>query len=402
MKAVVITHSSPYESRAEAVGEFLQRKGYAVEWIYASFDHQTKQTRHADIKYHTYLRMNPYQKNLSVKRIVSLKRFGNEVEQYLDREMREGAKADLLYFMIPLNSFCGAAERLKAKYGAKIIIDVMDLWPESLPLKKFKSLPPFRFWSNLRDRHLGCADFIFTECDLYQRKIRLPADRTRTLYWFQERSDTADAADVRPADSGKPGEAEPSADGSTQESAVQWKTGREINLVYIGSINYIIDLELTGRILAELRKYAPVRVHIIGSGIHAEDFRRTAEENGCEAVLYGNVYDEKQKQEIYAVCDFGLNLMVPQVDVGLTMKSLEYLSHNLPFINDIGGDTWNLVEREGIGVNVDRNDLKDSCRKILRYRDQAGSREAVRACYERHFTREVFERTLDDSLKNIL
>ncbi|MBO5521307.1 MAG: hypothetical protein J5973_06510, partial [Eubacterium sp.] len=99
MKAYVITHSSTYESRAEAVGNWLKEQGAEVTWIFADFDHRelkNVERREAD---HVYLHMAPYAGNLSPGRIRSIRGFAAEVEKYLT-----GQKADLLYFMIPANS----------------------------------------------------------------------------------------------------------------------------------------------------------------------------------------------------------------------------------------------------------------------------------------------------------
>ena len=61
----------------------------------------------------------------------------------------------------------------------------------------------------------------------------------------------------------------------------------------------------------------------------------------------------EKKQDIFDQYQCGLNLMVDTVFVGLTIKSLEYMSHDLPLINNIKGDTWKNVEGEQIGFNID-------------------------------------------------
>lgn len=44
-------------------------------------------------------------------------------------------------------------------------------------------------------------------------------------------------------------------------------------------------------------------------------------------------------------------MMKPEVTVGLTMKSVEYLYWGLPLLNTIGGDTWRFIEESQAGFN---------------------------------------------------
>ena len=48
-------------------------------------------------------------------------------------------------------------------------------------------------------------------------------------------------------------------------------------------------------------------------------------------------------------------MMVDDIIVGLTTKSVDYLSLGIPLFNNIKEDTWDLVEKEQIGVNYSGN-----------------------------------------------
>ena len=179
MKAYVITHVSSFEPRAEAVGRWLQDQGAEVTWICSDFDHMQGRSVIRKNKDHVYLHLKPYKRHLSVRRLQSIRSFAGEVGKYLS-----GKKIDLLYILIPANSFVPMAEKLKIETGAVVVLDILDLWPESLPMESIKKLPPLQAWKNLRDKHLSCADLIFTECSLYQKLVDVPVEKTHTLYWF--------------------------------------------------------------------------------------------------------------------------------------------------------------------------------------------------------------------------
>ena len=52
-----------------------------------------------------------------------------------------------------------------------------------------------------------------------------------------------------------------------------------------------------------------------------------------------------------------LNIMKSTVFVGATMKSLEYLYFGLPMINNIMGDTNQIINEYGCGFNIDPKNI---------------------------------------------
>jgi hypothetical protein len=105
--------------------------------------------------------------------------------------------------------------------------------------------------------------------------------------------------------------------------------------------------------LGEVNQKKKAVLHVIGNGEQKEKLLSEVKAAGVQVIDHGVVYDETKKQEIFDQSQFGLNLMVDTVFVGLTMKSLDYMSHDLPLINNIKGDTWKIVEEEQIGFNID-------------------------------------------------
>ncbi len=383
MKAYVITHSSTYETRAEAVGNWMKEQGAEVTWIFADFDHRELKNIDRRKPDHVYLHMAPYTGNLSPNRIRSIRGFAAEVEKYLaDRQ------ADLLYFMIPANSFVPAAGRLKKRTGAKIVFDIIDLWPESLPLPHVDRLLPVYAWKQLRDRHITCADVIFTECALYQELLKLPQERTHTLYWFMEEH-TRGNKDGSGAETGDTACSDAGNDGC-------------LHIAYIGAINNIIDIEAISQLLRLLQKEKPVIVDVIGYGKRKEAFLKALDEAGVQSEDYGAVFDEEEKAEVFRRCSFGLNMMVPQVRVGLTMKSLDYLAYGLPLLNNIAGDTKSLVEEYDAGINIPRENMESVIPRILAMADDPLAGSDARRLYEEKFTEEQFLNTLEKTLAPVL
>ena len=385
MNAYVITHSTAFEDRAEAVGKWLQEQGVQVTWIYSDFLHMKVRTIHRRQENHVYLHMRPYNRNLSVRRMQSIYSFSHEVEKYLT-----GKAVDLLYVIIPANSLAPVAKRIKASTGAKVVFDILDLWPESLPMKHVQGLPPLRYWKKLRDENIDCADLVYTECGFYQSLIRLPEDRTHTLYWFTEPPQTKESETSEE-------------DGTAEQPDGGWgKDGGRIHIAYLGSINYIIDIPMICKVVALLREHRPVTVHVIGEGETKTEFLQALKHTGAEVIDHGAIYDRDRKAEILSGCDFGLNMMVPQVRVGLTMKSLDYLANALPLLNTIGGDTHDLVEEHHVGVNVPAEEPERALEDILAIADEPHVHDKVLKLYNEKFTPDKFRETLRETLLPLL
>ena len=140
-KAVIITSSSTYESRVNAIEAFLSFKGYDVLVLEPEYDHHTKQKRYSRQPTHVYLPMRAYKKNLSLQRIYSLYDFAKKAYQRVKKE-----KPGLLYVLIPANSLVKFCSEYKRKYGGMLICDILDMWPESLPFQFGKKCWPFSVW----------------------------------------------------------------------------------------------------------------------------------------------------------------------------------------------------------------------------------------------------------------
>ena len=145
MKVVIVTNSSSYEPRAEKTGAFLEKNGHQVLWIETDFLHREKRKGRLPKKDHVYLDTISYKKNLSVRRLYSQYDFARKAERFL-----RGQEIDLLYVMIPANSLARAAARIKKMSHAKLVFDIIDLWPESLPVKGLERFWPVQYWRRLR------------------------------------------------------------------------------------------------------------------------------------------------------------------------------------------------------------------------------------------------------------
>lgn len=371
-KAVIITCFDWYDQRLEAVCEVLSQRGYKIQILTSDFNHIKKEkiTEKKDI--YTYIKVPSYKKNISLQRLTSHICFAKKIYKFLKKD-----SPDLIYALLPPNGVTKICARYKRKTSCCLFFDVIDMWPESMPINRFCNTLPYKEWRNLRDNYLNYADHIFLECELYRDSLKKVMPEKSSVLHLYKRQSSQGAQEI------------------LSQIEKYKKQQNKVILAYLGSINYIIDIETICKIVGALTKKTDVEVRIIGDGENRSAFINELERAGATVNYYGKVFEEDKKINILSECDYALNLMKDSVKVGLTIKSIDYLSYGLPLINNIKGDTWQLVEEEEIGVNYDGN-----VDKILDYMDveDANLRLRVFDIYQKYFTRQVFQREFLDNL----
>ncbi|MCM1284299.1 MAG: hypothetical protein NC124_13635 [Clostridium sp.] len=312
-----------YQSRTRYIEKFYGNKGYAIVHLISDFDHG-KKIHIKETRENAYLVHVPgYKRNLSIRRIYSHYAFARAVYKEVQQ-----IKPDIIYCMIPPNFLVKKISKYKKRnFDVKLIYDVYDLWPESILKPKSIYRIPYVIWKYIRDKDIGIADYVLTECGLYQNILKgvLKTGKKGVLYATEE-------------DSGRKLEV--------------LQDMREIHLCYIGTINHIIDVDSICRLIIEIGKRKPVVLHIIGLGENKEKFIKMAERAGADVIDYGPIYESGEKYRIFSKCHFGLNMMKKSVCVGLTLKSLSYFEAGLPILNNIPADTSALVSKYQAGFNI--------------------------------------------------
>lgn len=366
MKICIVNCFDTYEHRVDLLLNTFKSLGHKAIVLTSDFRHIEKTKRNEKKSGYKFFRTEPYSKNLSFKRIKSHRHFSRDVSNYIKSNIE---KIDLIWALIPPNSLVKDLSRIKVKYPkVKLIYDLIDLWPETMPVKKIKEFFPFTYWRDLRDKYINKADYIVTECNLYQNKLKkiLSASKVKTLFFS------------RPYEKYKPDLHLPN---------------DKIALCYLGSVNNIIDIDTIVNIVKTFQMTKPVKLHIIGDGEKRERLITKVKATGADVIYHGKIYDRQKKQFIFDGCHFGLNIMKSSVCVGLTMKSIDYFEFGLPIINNIKGDTWNIVESANIGFNWNEN---TNTKMFSEY--PLNLRKEVRLYFENNLTDTTFKKNISDIL----
>lgn len=348
MNIIIIDCFETWEYRADLLYNILTDEGNQVKVFLSDYQHVNKTRRVEDKKDYKFFTAEPYKSNLSLSRMHSHVQLSRDIFGFVEKHIEN---IDLLWVFAPPNSFVSDAVGVKRRHPkVRLIIDLIDLWPETMPINSLKRMPWISKWKGLRDDNLKYADMIVTECKLYKKVLKLEGKglKAETLYLAHKDMGYEPHIDL-PRDI--------------------------ISLCYLGSINHLIDIGTIGMIIKQCRKKQKVVFHIIGDGEKKKELICTARAAGAEVLYHGKVYDRKEKQKIFDSCHYGLNIMRKSACVGLTMKSIDYFEFGLPIINNIHGDTWDAVEKNGVGVNyrkgllsittIDENEERKNARKFF-------------------------------------
>lgn len=374
MKVIIVNCFDTCEDRIDLVHDYFISKNCDVKVIQSDFRHLKKVRRTNKKKDFIFIETKPYYKNMSVTRLVSHYNYAKKAFMLVDE-----IKPDLLYVIVPPNSLAKFAAKYKKKNrNVKLIFDIIDLWPESIPVKKIKKLPPFILWKIMRDKNLIYADFVITECNLFQRVLRKVLDKIKseTVYLAKQKVDI---------------------------SSYPKFSKEEIHLCYLGSINNIIDIPKIKRLIKLINEVKPVTLHIIGDGENKDNFINEIKSTKANVEYHGKIYDPQKKQEIFDKCQFGLNIMKETVCVGLTMKSIDYFQAGLPIINSIKADTAEIVDKYMIGINVVDENITDAVDKVLKVNEEEyfKFRQNVKKAFDDMFSYQVFYKKFEKIFENV-
>ncbi len=211
--------------------------------------------------------------------------------------------------------------------------------------------------SNIRRNNINCADALVTECDFYHEILSKEYDRDiTTIHWARD------------------------------SKVVQTKPNLlkdRLSLCYIGSINNIIGTKLVTDIIEKCDM--PIVLHVIGEGENRYNFVNL-NSRVCEVIYHGAIREENKKNEIFSMCHAGLNIYKNDLYIGLTVKSIDYFEHGLPVINNIKGDTWSMIQKYNVGINIDEDEIIHG-EEIINMRK---NNKNVYDLFNNNFTKEVF------------
>jgi glycosyltransferase involved in cell wall biosynthesis len=315
---------------------FLQEK-YNVFLLYSTYSHSLKKFRYFNGDDYVPVKTIRYKSNFTPIRFISHIVFQIKVCYKLVY-----INPAIVYVTVPTNGLSFFLSLMKQILGYKLIIDIVDLWPETFPINP--KIKPFLIasiglpTSMARRISIKLADYTLTSSNYFKSVLKLNNKSSGVIYLkkilLKERNPLISNLD------------------------------NVLTIGYIGNIGAIYDFQGLLHLLKEVKKIRPVHLKILGEGNLTKWLLAELDKLGVKYQFFGATYDEDIKERLLEDCWFGFNGFKSNTEVALSYKSLEYLSFSVPIINSAKGDTWEFIDKNNIGLNYDTNDLDMLIEKI--------------------------------------
>lgn len=384
----------------------LAARGHDVTWWSADWSHRRKArrtvppgVRDAEGFALQLVAVRPYARNVSPARIASHRDFGRNFERRANELVGAGTlhRPDVILASLPPLEGPEAAARLARAYGARFILDVMDLWPET-----FERLLPGPEWlrrtagrlllGRMRGRRhtlvaaadaVSAATHTYLDATLGHARPELP----RHVCYL--------GADLR-------------AQAAASREAAPRTADGPLACVYAGSLEVGQDIETliaAAKLLAT--RGESVTLHVAGTGRLEPTLRAAAAEvrGSCRLEVHGLLTADRYRS-LLAACDAGLVLVKPESCVAVPYKVCDYAAASLALVNSLPGELTQLVERHNAGLAYTAGDpaslaaaigrLAADRRLLATLRD--GSRGLAAAAFDRDRTYPAFAAWIERAL----
>ena len=270
----------------------------------------------------------PYLKNVSLARIRSHRAYAKEwmrIVQDLPSFPNLPNLPNLIISSTPTLSAAAAALTIGRALGSKVVVDVMDAWPET-----FERLAPQGLRWLTKPFLAGMyrtARWIYREADL----VTGVCERYRKLTGREDYYLAYHGIDL-----GLP---------SPVFCSRSHDTTRKIRLVYAGNLGKTYDL---ATVVKAVEANGDFELDVAGFGEFKCD---------CSRVRFHGLLSGPDLQTLLGQCDVGIVPMRPDSWVGVPYKFCDYSQTGLAIVSSLGGESSALLEKYRCGVTYNAGDV---------------------------------------------
>ena len=316
---------------------------HAIKKKYDDLDKKFRKSRR--------IQVSAYSKNISLSRIKSHIIFAFGVRQFLKKNKE---KYDTIYCTMPTSLSAFFCAKYCVKNEVKLVIDVIDLWPESfIVLSKFNFF--FKIltypWSLVSRFAYSSADILVGESKKYAEYAQIFNRKTKALPIYL-------GVNLKKAKKLR-----------EESNIILKKSDNEVWICYGGSLGLSYDFDVILKAYKKISgKYKNrVKLFFIGGGQLELRIKKYAEEFDQSIVVTGNLkYNDYLKYLSYM--DVAINSFKQNTQVVHSYKFNDYIVSGLATINNLIGETADLVNEFQIGLNFDYidNKLENCLEKIIK------------------------------------
>lgn len=342
----------PYRTAMQA--QALALAGHEVSWWISTLQHRTKKFRAAEFEKRSLpdgaqaflVPSGTYSSHISLARIQYERAFAREVVARASAE----SPPDVLVVVDPALFFGLPIAEWAVSRGARLVVDIMDLWPELFRI----ALPPaFRFSAPIvfsplyarRQRLLRMASGVTAVSKDYLEPARDASVTCPTLVSYIGGAPLGASTDEGLAE-------------LVQRYRLPERKSTDMWFVYAGTLGAGYDVStLIASIALIAEESATSQFLIAGDGPRRADVEALARKYPRQ-VHYVGVVDPQTLDGLYKLCDVGLSLYAPESTVSMPTKIYDYFFAGLAVLNSLGRECGELIEHEQLGWNFRSGDVQ--------------------------------------------
>ena len=310
-----------------------------------------------------------------IKRVKNYYSFATNSCKYV-KKLDKDFDVVFVYELSPI-MMANAAVKYKKKYGTKVVLYCLDLWPESLIVGGIKKNGPiYNHYKKLSKKIYSVADELLVTSEAHKDYFasEFGFDREKITYLPQYAENLYSLETCKKTPNGN------------------------IDLMFAGNIGVAQGVETIIEVADRLKNRKNLYFHIVGDGVYLAKCKELAEEKKLPNVrFYGRLPLEKMP-EMYKTADAMLITGNGEViNFTLPGKVQGYMSAGKPIIGAIDGETAHVIKKADCGFCGPSLDVAEFERNILEFIDLPNKEKLGMNGYEfymQYFTAEKFFATL--------
>lgn len=344
------------EYRSSMLAKALASRGHEVTWWISDFEHRSKTFRARGVLHDSLLphsvrvigvHSKPYTKNISLKRIRYEMSYGKEFARLAEME----AIPDVIILGDPALFFAPPVVAYRDKAGCKLIIDVIDLWPELFSVTLPKSLQSFSWFifSPLYKRR----EKLIETCDAV---VAVSYDYLDTVLRTQTKNIPRQVAYLG-IDLEK--QRELPLNPSLNEKLRTFKSRFSLTAVYAGTLGDAYDMDLLLNAVRQTdTQNGNVGFLVAGDGPRKADIM-AASKRYPNSLLFLGALPPDDLKTLYANADVGLMTYLPGSTVAMPVKFFDYLSGGLAVLSSLQRDVGQAIDEHKVGLSYQPSNLEN-------------------------------------------
>jgi glycosyltransferase involved in cell wall biosynthesis len=374
--------------RFMGIANAAMQRGHRVTFFTSTFKHANKVHRYEQTTRRTvekdkydvvYIRSKPYQKNISVERMMA----HLDLAQKLMAEIERGSeRPDAIFISLPPLSTVDKICKWGKENNIPVIVDIIDPWPDvflkALPgaLRSIAKIPLFPFYNKLKNIADNCSAITAISQEYVQWAQTFSGNKKPVACFYP----AIQFDEIKSA--------------FAKFNASVKKEEHKLKIIYAGSLasSYDIPTILNAAEILEKKYPAKTEFSIAGTGPQEELVKQKITE--LSNIKYLGWLGQEEIYKAFYLSDLGLAQHVAGATQTVTYKLFDYLSAGLPILNSLDSEMAGIIQENKVGFNnrsgdaitlaanieqflLDRNLLNEYKENAIRLTAQAGDAKVV-------------------------